>query len=421
MNPSENKNNTATAGVAALRPANPVFLSPRIVDRSAFEEFAQQLQGLIDRAGSQGEVLRQALAESERLHRSIKENSAKHGTHLEAASKLASTLTERTAQVESVLARAADAEDLVRSFEGTVDALVTSRLTRVDERMAEIFASFYRKLDDAAADAEAKIASMVMRTTETIPALEARAAALAETLGKAALQARSAAESLKSEREAAERLLQGVPGGAAGILEVADRATSASQSIQHATDRLLEVKASAEERVGRLTDSLEGAVAFTDELIGLREQAEARLGEVVHLAKQAEREVEIHARNATKLAEPFLLAQTRAQEATARVERLLTAVDAAASGGRETVQELLDAMTRVDAALEALEPWRQVLLEDRTDGELPSAIARVVDQTRGELGRDLARMADAMSTIALRVSGPDPATDGTAFSRCPAA
>lgn len=393
--------------------AESVFLSPRLIDKAAFDQFASQLRGLVETAATQADALRSASVEAQRLHSGLREQSGKHAESLEAAKSLARSLSERVSGVEAVLARAQGLGQLADAFEQRAQQIADAKASALEQRFGQI-------VDQFGARAQERVQAAAAQATSAIELSRAERDAAKKQIETAVLPA---AELLRAHVERAQRLLEGGPTGDTSPLTLCERLERASARAQQATEALEAQRGKAEEAVARLAHSLEGAVGFSDRLIQQNELASADIASAIQACEAARAQVMERARDAQALAQPLIDLEQRAIDAAQRGERAAAQIDTARGGGQEVVDELSRTVTRMQDVLDALEPWRAILLEGTIDGALPAPIADLIDAVRAGIAQDLTKMAAAMNLIAARAAtsvGPAvPAGPGTPGGRGP--
>ncbi len=157
---------TGTRTAAAPAVLQEVFLSPRVVDREAFNDFSQSLRALMTEAQGQARSLRVACEEAAAAQASIGELAGRHQARFETAARVLATLDERSTQAERLLGASRDAAS-------TLDAMRSDA-----ERMsAEHSRTLRARLDEALVAAEVRMA-------EFERASQARAAAFERSLAE---------------------------------------------------------------------------------------------------------------------------------------------------------------------------------------------------------------------------------------------
>lgn len=159
------------SGDPALRE---VFLSPRVVDREAFNDFSGSLRKLIEQAAGQGDSLRQVATEATAAHQQLRELAGKHTTKFELAAKAMAALDERSAKAEQMLLAVqeaalsldtfrTDAERIVSRETMLLDQRVEDAVARMTQRIDEMVARASRQLEEAAGTAEMRASEACRR------------------------------------------------------------------------------------------------------------------------------------------------------------------------------------------------------------------------------------------------------------------
>lgn len=377
--------------------AESVFLSPRVLDRGAFEEYAARLRGLLEQVAAQGLALRSASADAERLVASLRAQFAERSDALESATRLAQSMNARVAEAKEMLGKAGDLTALAADFEARTQRIIDEKFASVERRFSEIIERFGKatqeRVQHAASSAAAAAEQARVEREETRRLIES--------------VARPATEALAAQIRRAETLASEGPDGLASIAALAERLTQESSRAELNVVSLRAISDTAGQSVMGLQASLDATVEFSDRLIAQNALAGQEIGAAVATCEQARAQIAQIAQDCRALAEPLLDAEQRAGAAAERAERILSRVEESREGGRQVVLELGETMNRLYQALDALEPWRPVLLEG-SEGDLPAPLAEMVRGVRAEMSRDLAVIAAAMTHVAQRAAGDGP-------------
>jgi DNA repair ATPase RecN len=114
-----------------------VFLSPRVVDKNAFDEFSAALRNLMDSAVRAGQTLETSMAKAEDIARRLPE-----------------TAPQLDARIESLAARLSSIETRLEQATGRLDHFAGPGIMALGERSADALAAA-RTLDDSRTQAEA--------------------------------------------------------------------------------------------------------------------------------------------------------------------------------------------------------------------------------------------------------------------------
>lgn len=115
-----------------------VFLSPRVIDREAFNDYSGSLRRLIEEAAQQAEALKAAAAEAAQAQTALRETAARHQGRAENVTKALAAIDQRLAEAD----RLAQAAETTRRGIEAASANAQSTLTaRSDELAARIDAA----------------------------------------------------------------------------------------------------------------------------------------------------------------------------------------------------------------------------------------------------------------------------------------
>ncbi|MDP1662493.1 MAG: hypothetical protein Q8L55_11330 [Phycisphaerales bacterium] len=115
-----------------------VFLSPRVIDREAFNDYSGSLRRLIEEAAQQAEALKAAAAEASQAQTALRETAARHQGRSESVTRALASIDQRLADAER-LAQVAEATRLgIEAASSGAQAMLT---TRSDELAARLDAA----------------------------------------------------------------------------------------------------------------------------------------------------------------------------------------------------------------------------------------------------------------------------------------
>jgi len=127
--------------------ADQVFLSPRVVDERAFEDFAARLRELVDKAAASGAALRASTAEIRAAKATLEELGATYKRELANAGALLEQVQGRRNEVQQLLDRVpAHMLDPV-SFDRLLDEAMSDRLAVFETKLAACIDTFVTELD----------------------------------------------------------------------------------------------------------------------------------------------------------------------------------------------------------------------------------------------------------------------------------
>lgn len=205
-----------------------VFLSPRVLDKTAFEEFASIMKQLIERAAQDTRSLQSAAAQAELVQKRLAEIAPLIESRLTGAGEAIRSLDTRTAEVRAALGKAAESAVTAQTAKAEIEQLIR----------------------DCPAQFEARLAAAAQSGATALEAVKNKIEFTAQELGEAALRAMEGAdarlkdvESLSAARigamaDQAERVILGLE---ARLNEVSQRITMLAgaglSGIQNLCDR----------------------------------------------------------------------------------------------------------------------------------------------------------------------------------------
>lgn len=371
-----------------VRTASEVFVSPRVVDRVAFEDYAQALRKLLAAATSEGEHLRRTAVDASRTLRAIGEVLPAVDTKLARAGEMLGTLTQRLESAEAVAKRAEAAAERAVAAEQRIKDMDDRARARIFEagnaamdeavaRVEEVAQTRARELDDRGqtlttfvdrgrsdlAEARAKAVEALHKAAEQtrldadagVRAIQAQAADARERLaedhahaGHHIGQARNeSVEAISAERRAAEsalaerverlnarveELIAAAEGRLAGVIgardaEVAERATALGERVEAMAAQMDGAFERAEKRLAEVVDSGDAKAGERVEALVKRiaEEVDPRLAEAEANAHSVLERVE---KASTKATGVFELDLDGVEALCERAEKLIEATGA---------------------------------------------------------------------------------------------
>jgi DNA repair exonuclease SbcCD ATPase subunit len=374
--------------------ADEIFLSPRVVDRQAFNEFAGQLRELIQQAGAQAEGLRTAAAEAQRTRDGLRDAVNANQMKLEMATRALAAIDQKADQTRKMIESAGDLAGRAEELRTQADQIVTERLGVLCQR-----------LNEAEESAVTQVETLHSRLNETLVRASEREAAISSSIAGAA----QLADLVRRAEDAVD--------GAHGLGAVIERAETAGRTAASATSELDAVRRQAEQARKGLAEALNAAVPIIDDAGAIQGHLEATVSEAIRVAQTAR----------DSMAE-FVAARQRELEEGARgIEPLLERLDSQAA----SVLEELDAASRtaadararaaeatrsLESLLTQMEPWKRVLLSDSEDEPVGAAISGMVVELKNEI-RGVAGALRAIAERAEAALEPDPAPVAQATTR----
>lgn len=198
-----------------------VFLTPRVLDRGAFDEYAEGLKSLIREASGRGQTLQTAMVDVKSMGDSLRQATDELKKRLETTVKIMPLLEQKLGKAEQVLQLAASETKLAEHFESTLQRLLSEHVARLEARIAEVVTGAEQRLNSlfevangrvqtldaqAAAQAQARINEMQDRLAtiaeRTITKAETTQARIAHELDEAQQRATSLRDELNTRGEA---------------------------------------------------------------------------------------------------------------------------------------------------------------------------------------------------------------------------
>ncbi|MFI4917476.1 MAG: hypothetical protein ACIAS6_13340 [Phycisphaerales bacterium JB060] len=353
-----NRSDDAPPGQAQyprVRTPEEVFVSPRVVDRVAFEDYAQALRKLLAAATTEGEHLRRTAVDASRSLRAIGEVLPAVDKKLAKAGEMLGTLTQRLESAEATAKRA----------EAAAERAVTAeqRIKDMDDRARQrIFEAGNAAMDEAIGRIEEvaeKRAKELDDRGETLTTFVDRGRAdLAEARGKAVEILQKTAEQTRSDANAGLRAIKDQTSEARE--RIAEDHANAGHSIGQARNESVEaISAQQREAEAAMGERIATLSSRLEELV---EQAETRLANVFE-----QRDEQLTER-ATALGERVDATAARMDETLERAERRLAeAIDSGDARAGERVEALAnriaedveprlsEAQTNADTVLDRVE------------------------------------------------------------------
>lgn len=363
-----------------------IFLSPRVIDQTAFVRYTESLRSLIEDAAAKARSLEQGARRAEESIGTVGEVLEELRTKMETAVRLIPTLEQRAEQARSVVGELGDfgalREELAASFDArlreiaearsaeaaeTIEALTAERVerarlagqrveeaatrldaladaaeTRVQERIAQ--------LEGEAQEAEARSLDAAGRVESSAAALDERVGELRGRLEETSAEISSASDAvaqLGARTGEAEAAVDGLARRAETIIAEAglERVEAARDAAQRAASSLAETIGRAEAMADRSReDSLARVVERAE---GLDGSALAAREELRSLTEQAERARSL-------LAENLLEAIDQIDRLDAERERLVSSVGASVETLRSRAPEIETGVSELERRVETI-------------------------------------------------------------------
>jgi hypothetical protein len=161
-----------------------VFLSPRVLDKAAFEEFTSIIKQLIERASEATKALQTSAVQAEAIQKKLAESAPLIESRLTGAGAAIATLDARTAEVRAALNKAAECAVRAETAQVNAERIAADGAAQVETRLNAATHSGQNTLENVRAGVELRareIAESALRAIEAAGArledLEAQSAA----------------------------------------------------------------------------------------------------------------------------------------------------------------------------------------------------------------------------------------------------
>lgn len=364
----QNKHNGTLAIAQQDAAVNGVFLSPRVVDRRAYGEMAEDLRDLVRQASAERAAITGMLDQAGKANQELRQREQAQQGNIELTARALKTMDERAARIERLLTQATEQAKIFEKLESQAATLIDTKIQTLEARLEAVTAG-------ATAQSEA---------------LEERV--------------RRASRELEQRIEAIRRDAQSIAGPAQEALDRAcDRAEKMAGTGAGSLGDLVARGERVAEAAGAIANTLETATARV-------ERDRAAMNEIEAKSRQLE---QLQAESIGKAQEAIdgvqlMLAQVREQTSAARGDGASAVAEL-----RAVIQQSLDAHNTTSLAIkvlgktieqaksitEQLEPWRAVL-DGHESGRMPEPIRKLIEGVRGELTGELSSIAGALRAAA---------------------
>lgn len=387
--------------------AEDVFLSPRVVDEGAFEDYAGRLRKMLEHAAASAANLRDLAERLDRARVGLDELGERYNRQMADSEALSERIERSESDVHALLSDATDRAASCAKFEETLDGLIDSKVRAFELRLARAMDDIWAEFDARANRQREACATMLDTLAEAHKSFDAEAAS----------GSRHVLEELRQTCAYAEKLagiaVNGDGEPAAQSLQAAiDTARNVSRDLRATTHELRSTQEQARAESRGLEDSVEGLRRHLQILDEKRRSMEEAIRFALSASTETESGLTSNIARAEELAVSVESLQRRAEEACEALSRETTNAENACSTSVQCAAKLADTADALRAASDRLDPWRAVLLEGAAEGALPPAILSVIEHFRAEIGADLGRMASAMNAIASRAMTGVPAGNG---------
>ncbi len=165
-----------------------IFLTPRVVDQGAFEQFSGDLRQLIQDAANAGRALVRTGSDTDRHLASMRDAAGELRKQIETGARLIPTIDQRLARIEAALTKATERAELEAKIAQQIDEIVQEKIHAATERAAAVgtrLGEALAKAQELSHSITGRIDAAVERVEKTATRIEGLEATLAERLTKA--------------------------------------------------------------------------------------------------------------------------------------------------------------------------------------------------------------------------------------------
>ena len=170
-----------------------MFLTPRVLDASAFAKYAETLKGIIAQASAQGRTLEDFSSDAEAMIRRCDETSESVNKRLQAGIRMLKMIDERAERTDRLLEKVQQALPDAQAVSERIDRVIDERLSASEARMGELIARAEQRVEAS----ERRAFEAIERTQEHAAELES----LGQTIDERLESLRRAIEGSEQARE----------------------------------------------------------------------------------------------------------------------------------------------------------------------------------------------------------------------------
>jgi len=373
-----------------------VFVSPRVIDQNAYSKYSNELRASLGRIASETEALHQSTDEARKFIDDVNAKKDQRRSEIESVTKLLRAADVRAKRIDETVRNAQAHLDSMGNIEETAQKTADRKAKEIESRIEGILSSFEARLEDRAADREQRFLWAAQETEEII----------LERLGE-----------LRAENSRAIAIIGRPPGSPAdspvsheSLLDVLRRTDEGNARLGDLRRRVAECDYKARDSVEALEQTLDESLQSSEQL----KRAHEELGSAAMLASKTASNVEstltTRADELADLSASLSSLVDRAGSSTAGLRDVIDSCESLHKHSDARYDELTALTETITGLVRHLEHWKPLLEPDQTaDGEaapLPPALRRIVDEFRSGLMLDIARLADAVTSVVDRNTKP---------------
>lgn len=319
-----------------------VFITPRVIDKRAFEDYSAVLQDLIRDAAGKGQALQTTAVDVKLLGENLREAAKEIKGKLETAVKVLPALEQRVGKAEQLLAAAGDPEKLAKQLEKALEGVVSEKFGALERRVNALLDTAEARLTAAQQDAGGKVQSHTAEFEAYVTGRLAEVQSRVEALQRTAEEKAAAVESqLKGQWEELKARIAAME---KEVLASADGVRAQAQTHLEETLQRVETRGrTVEERCLTAENGLKAKLEEARDRINAMEQEVLTGTEGIRIRAKAELTGLLN-----ELNERQRMIESRVREVQDRFDQASSGVVAAFGGRAAEVEKELN--ERLDAA-----------------------------------------------------------------------
>jgi len=240
-----------------------LFLTPRVLDASAFARYAETLKGIIAQASSHGRTLEDFAADAETMIKRCNDTSDSVNKRLQAGIRILKMIDERSERIDMLLEKVSQVQPDTQAMSDRIDNVITERVRASETRIDEMISQVVERAELAERRAHAAIERTQAHSSELEvlgKSIDQRLSSLRQAVEQSAGERESGVEMLRTQVENAHKQINDT------ITRALDQVKIASGTIAESTNEGIR---EIETRAGQVYEGIQSA---KDSIAGQTEQ-----------------------------------------------------------------------------------------------------------------------------------------------------
>lgn len=373
-----------------------VFVSPRVLDENAYKRFSSDLKGSLDRIADETNSLADATKQARAFIDDVNAKKDQRRGEIESVTKLLKAADDRAKRIDETIRNAQAQLESMGNIEERATRIAECKAKEIEARVETIIAGLESRLEERAANHEQRFLWAAHETEEII--LERLAELRAENERAVAILGRPPASP------------PGTPVSHNSLLDVLERTDEGNARLSDLRRRLAECDYKARDTVEALESAVEESLTNAEQLKRQHEELGSAAQSALRTSRQVETTLTSRADELADLSASLGSLVDRANISTKTLREVIDSCESLHEHSEERYHELNALTETITGLVRHLEHWKPLLEpEDGEDGDLPPlppVLRRVVNDFRAGLALDVARLADAMSSVVDRNAKP---------------